>query len=1053
MAPKKKSGSKKSPPTPRVNTSDTPGDNAQSGKSPTKPTTPPPAVPSKSTMNGSTSASPSKSKQEPSSSKSSTNAGDEVKSNGRADPSDDPEELKEQGNFYFKEKEYDIAIDLYTQAISHRPDPTYYTNRAAAYMSQKKYVLARDDCQTAVSLQRETPSAKTYARLAKCHFALGDASAALVAVQQALQLDPGNTGALSTRTQAEQMQTHLDRCQTSRERKDWGQARWALEKAMSACEGNFPIQWRVWRVEIDIARKNWDEATSSAVTALRLEPKSPDVLTVRGLVLFLTNQINPCLEHLKTALRLDPEFSQARTLLRKVKDVERVKEEGNQHFKGSRYTQAVEKYSETLEIIGQNEEEGCGGYIRAILLSNRATTLHKLKKHEDALQDTEASLELMPSSFKALRTQARIRLALEQYEEAVRDFKRAQEVISMEGNLAEEKAILDEIRQAEVQLKRSKTKDYYKILGVSREATETEIKKAYRKESLLHHPDKGGDEEKFKLVVEANTVLSDPHRRARYDRGEDEDGSMDSGMGGMGGMGGMDINDLLAAMGGHPFGGGGGFGGRRGFEAAPLLSDSNGHAGAQSNDEDRHSGVLSGIAAATHEPLSTLSKVLLGACLVLLLTSSVFIGLFAGAEHRLRTGDGAPRSTITSVSTVYATRTATQTKTATVTSVPTKTPESCMDEKTLESLGQEPLLNFTRIVRRLFNGHIMEGQGLGMDFNQVVYEPLEDKVVTKAGLTAAVPVFFWFDIDGDAAVDPDFMTLQFSQAGLGLPSKEYYEEDAVVSLYTKTVARVLEAVDELPSKSTSPDQRGRNQSKFWPPIPWPPWGGGDDSPKENKTARAARLSEAVIDFEKKLAKASLDLDTLYGNPFYTYNPFTFDNFTKALPEIDFPAYLSSYAPRSFPEKVIVSYPPYLHSLSRLLGETEAEVLEAYMVSRISLSLAGYLGSNTEVWKANRALDELLKGLKKGAVDDRDEWCLQRVESALGFAAGRFFVQETFGGKGLAKYDMTEAHAYDLVGNSQLKAAKVIDDIITSFKASLPRLGWMDKKSAQAASEK
>lgn len=57
-----------------------------------------------------------------------------------------------------------------------------------------------------------------------------------------------------------------------------------------------------------------------------------------------------------------------------------------------------------------------------------------------------------------------------------------------------------EHRQAEVALKRSKSKDHYKILEVERTATEIEIKKAYRKQSLLHHPDKGGSEEKFKDV-------------------------------------------------------------------------------------------------------------------------------------------------------------------------------------------------------------------------------------------------------------------------------------------------------------------------------------------------------------------------------------------------------------------------------------------------------------------------------------------------------------------------------------------------------------------------
>jgi len=60
--------------------------------------------------------------------------------------------------------------------------------------------------------------------------------------------------------------------------------------------------------------------------------------------------------------------------------------------------------------------------------------------------------------------------------------------------------------------------DYYKILGVSKSASQDEIKKAYRKLALEHHPDKGGNEEEFKKVNQAYQILSDPQKRSQYDQ-------------------------------------------------------------------------------------------------------------------------------------------------------------------------------------------------------------------------------------------------------------------------------------------------------------------------------------------------------------------------------------------------------------------------------------------------------------------------------------------------------------------------------------------------------
>jgi len=59
--------------------------------------------------------------------------------------------------------------------------------------------------------------------------------------------------------------------------------------------------------------------------------------------------------------------------------------------------------------------------------------------------------------------------------------------------------------------------DYYSILGVSKNASPEDLKKAYKKQSMQHHPDRGGDEAKFKEINEAYSTLKDPQKRAAYD--------------------------------------------------------------------------------------------------------------------------------------------------------------------------------------------------------------------------------------------------------------------------------------------------------------------------------------------------------------------------------------------------------------------------------------------------------------------------------------------------------------------------------------------------------
>ena len=277
-----------------------------------------------------------------------------------------------------------------------------------------------------------------------------------------------------------------------------------------------------------------------------------------------------------------------------------------------------------------------------------------------------------------------------------------------------------------------------------------------------------------------------------------------------------------------------------------------------------------------------------------------------------------------------------------------------------------------------------------------------------------------------------------------MPTKDYYEEKETTKLYQDVIERLLTTIYE--AEEEEGDERQSTFGRFfkkpvfrvleetvWPPWPWPPWG-GDDEPK-TPYERATEHARRIVEFEHTLAKATLDLDILYGNPYATYNPVSLRNLSQTIPQVHFETYFTAFAPRNYPQKIIVTSYDYVKKLGKILDETPAQIIEAYLVTRAALELSPHLGLETEAWKAQRILVEALQGIKKGAIGDRSEYCVEKVEEAMGFAAGRYFANETFR------------------GDSREKGEKVILDIIKAFKHSLEDIEWMDEESAKAAKKK
>jgi len=300
-------------------------------------------------------------------------------------------------------------------------------------------------------------------------------------------------------------------------------------------------------------RQGAPQVLSESARWMRAHKDDPNLLCVRGKALYGTGQLDQALKHFAEALRLDPDHDASRRMRSKLKEIEGTKTRGNEAFQKGRYQEAIAAYTEAIAIDDDNVD------LHLTLFTNRATAKFKLGDHTGCIDDCNAALAIQPRHLKALLRRAASKLELEQYKESIADYEEAQQ---MEPN---DRSIAQSLRQAKLELKKSLRKDLYKLLGVTKHASDSEIKKAYRKMALQWHPDRHSSaeeeertqaEKKFKEIGEAFEILSDPTKKEAYDAGQDIEEINGGGGGGQRGHAGVDPMDIFRMYSGGGMGGG-----------------------------------------------------------------------------------------------------------------------------------------------------------------------------------------------------------------------------------------------------------------------------------------------------------------------------------------------------------------------------------------------------------------------------------------------------------------------------------------------------------------
>lgn len=251
---------------------------------------------------------------------------------------------------------------------------------------------------------------------------------------------------------------------------------------------------------------------------LKQHPQHLEAYRLRGMAYFWLGDHDMAVKHFREGLKLDPEHKGCKEGHKLVKKVDKKKKKGDEAFAQRNFEEAVRYYRDAMAI-----EPTHANFNRPTqMLVIQAYT--KMGQHDEAQTLAQALVD-EEETLDALWAMADVLTAAEKFEEAVRTFQRAVEVAPDSEASEETQRARQRLKEAEVALKQSKEKNYYKILGLSRTATAKEIKKAYRELAMEWHPDKNLDrveeaEKMFHDIGEAYEVLSTAELKAKYDQGE-----------------------------------------------------------------------------------------------------------------------------------------------------------------------------------------------------------------------------------------------------------------------------------------------------------------------------------------------------------------------------------------------------------------------------------------------------------------------------------------------------------------------------------------------------
>ncbi|BFZ00647.1 hypothetical protein BsWGS_03685 [Bradybaena similaris] len=404
------------------------------------------------------------------------------------------------------------ALSHYHAAVEGDPDNylTYF-KRATVYLALGKSRSALSDLNKVCELKPDFNAALM--QRASVLMKQGNLQEALIDFTNVMAKDPTNVEAQEKSQLIRQLEERVHLAQHYFQHQEYQEVINLLESAIENCPWDPAL--RELRAEAYIAQGELFKAISDIRPAAKLVPDNTKAYYKLSLLHYQMGEEEESLMQIRECLKLDPDhkecFEHYKKLKKLVKQLQNVQEARNSR----QYDECINKANQIMKTEPD---------IMPFTLRAKSYLCHcnaQSGNVNDALKSCSEVLQLDPDNVDAMVDKAEAHIANEDYDAAIRELQEAQE---RDQN---SRRVQDTLSKAQKLQKQSKKRDYYKILGVKRNAKKKEILKAYRLLAMKWHPDKheGPEKEKAQKVfidlAAAKEVLTDPEKRERFDRGED----------------------------------------------------------------------------------------------------------------------------------------------------------------------------------------------------------------------------------------------------------------------------------------------------------------------------------------------------------------------------------------------------------------------------------------------------------------------------------------------------------------------------------------------------